>query len=82
MLDRNPPEFARLVGADDQMGWDENGPDYSRMAPLRQSGGEEEHGGGTPDGEGRGAGGSGVRKSGRWTGEPHDGEGCRPLSRG
>ena len=32
MLDRNPPEFARLVGADDQMGWDENGPDYSRMA--------------------------------------------------
>ena len=32
MLDRNPPEFARLVGADDQMGWDENGPDYSRIA--------------------------------------------------
>ena len=32
MLDRNPPEFARLVGADDQMGWDEHGPDYSRMA--------------------------------------------------
>ena len=32
MLDRNPPEFARLVGADDQMGWDERGPDYSRMA--------------------------------------------------
>ena len=30
MLDRNPPEFARLVGADDHMGWDENGPDYSR----------------------------------------------------
>ena len=32
MLDRNPPEFARLVGADDQMGWDERGPDYSRIA--------------------------------------------------
>ena len=33
MLDRNPPEFARLVGADDEMGWDERGPDYSR--PMR-----------------------------------------------
>lgn len=32
MLERNPPEFARLVGADDQMGWDERGPDYSRIA--------------------------------------------------
>lgn len=30
MLDRNPLEFARLVGADDHMGWDENGPDYGR----------------------------------------------------
>ena len=30
MLDRNPPEFARLVAADDTMGWDEAGPDYSR----------------------------------------------------
>ena len=30
MLKRNPPEFARLVAADDHMGWDENGPDYSR----------------------------------------------------
>ena len=30
MIDRNPPEFARLVGADDNMGWDEGGPDYSR----------------------------------------------------
>ena len=30
MLDRNPPEFARLVAADDHMGWDENGPDYAR----------------------------------------------------
>ena len=30
MLDRNPPEFAKLVAADDHMGWDENGPDYSR----------------------------------------------------
>ena len=30
MIKRNPPEFARLVGADDHMGWDENGPDYSR----------------------------------------------------
>ena len=30
MLDRNPPEFARLVAADDHMGWDEGGPDYAR----------------------------------------------------
>jgi len=30
MLDRNPPEFARLVAADDQMGWDEKGPNYMR----------------------------------------------------
>ena len=30
MLDRNPPEFARLVAADDHMGWDERGPDYTR----------------------------------------------------
>lgn len=30
MLDRNPPEFARLVAADDHMGWDEHGPDYAR----------------------------------------------------
>ena len=30
MIDRNPPEFARLVGADDNMGWDEGGPDYAR----------------------------------------------------
>jgi len=30
MIDRNPPEFARLVGADDNMGWDEGGPDYGR----------------------------------------------------
>lgn len=30
MLDRNPTEFARLVAADDHMGWDENGPDYAR----------------------------------------------------
>lgn len=32
MLDRNPPEFAKLVGADDHMGWDAKGPDYSRPA--------------------------------------------------
>ena len=31
MLNRNPPEFARLVGADDHMGWDEKGPDFSRL---------------------------------------------------
>lgn len=31
MLDRNPPEFARLVGQDDMMGWDENGPDIMKM---------------------------------------------------
>ncbi len=31
MLDRNPPEFARLVGADDMMGWDEKGPDLMKM---------------------------------------------------
>ncbi len=30
MIDRNPPEFASLVGADDSMGWDENGPDFTR----------------------------------------------------
>ena len=30
MLDRNPPEFARLVAAHDHMGWDEHGPDYGR----------------------------------------------------
>ena len=30
MLDRNPTEFARLVAADDHMGWDERGPDYGR----------------------------------------------------
>ena len=30
MLDRNTPEFARLVGADDHMGWDELGPNYGR----------------------------------------------------
>lgn len=30
MLDRNPTEFARLVAADDHMGWDESGPDYAR----------------------------------------------------
>ena len=35
MLDRNPPEFARLVGADDEMGWDEGGPDYSR--PMKHA---------------------------------------------
>lgn len=31
MLKRNPPEFGPLVGADDQMGWDEKGPDYGRI---------------------------------------------------
>ena len=35
MLDRNTPEFARLVGADDHMGWDEKGPDFSRMLRYR-----------------------------------------------
>ncbi len=30
MLERNPPEFARLVAADDTMGWDKEGPQYSR----------------------------------------------------
>ena len=30
MLDRNPPKFAKLVGADDEYGWDAKGPDYSR----------------------------------------------------
>ena len=33
MLDRNPPRFATLVGADDEYGWDAKGPDYSR--PLK-----------------------------------------------
>jgi ectoine hydroxylase-related dioxygenase (phytanoyl-CoA dioxygenase family) len=32
MLDRNPPRFAKLVGADDEYGWDSKGPDYSRPA--------------------------------------------------
>ena len=31
MLDRNSPEFARLLGADDWMGFDETGPDFSRI---------------------------------------------------
>lgn len=39
MLERNPPAFAKLVGADDWMGWDERGPDYSRSA--RHGGAEE-----------------------------------------
>ena len=30
MLDRNSSEFARLVGADDHMGWDEQGPNFGR----------------------------------------------------
>ena len=30
MLDRNPLEFARLVGADDAMGWGELGLRYQR----------------------------------------------------
>ena len=30
MLDRNPPKFAKLVGADDEYGGDAKGPDYSR----------------------------------------------------
>ena len=31
MLDRNTPEFARLLGADSWMGFDEKGPDFSRI---------------------------------------------------
>ena len=38
MLDRNTPEFARLVGADEWMGFDEKGPDY---APMMKYGGPE-----------------------------------------
>jgi len=34
MLDRNPVEFARLVAADDHMGWDERGPDYGRGVKI------------------------------------------------
>ena len=30
MINRNPKEFATLVGADDNYGWNEKGPDYSR----------------------------------------------------
>ena len=30
MIDRNPPGFAKLVAADDPMGWDAGGPNYSR----------------------------------------------------
>ena len=37
MLDRNPREFALLVGADDHMGWDENGPDYQRSIRYAQA---------------------------------------------
>lgn len=32
MLERNPPSFARLVGAADPMGWTEIGPQFSRYA--------------------------------------------------
>ena len=35
MLDRNPPEFARLVAADDHMGWDESGPNFGRGSQYR-----------------------------------------------
>ena len=31
MLERNPPEFARFVGAADPMGWAEIGPQFSRF---------------------------------------------------
>ena len=31
MLERNPPEFARFVGAGDPMGWAEIGPQFSRF---------------------------------------------------
>jgi len=30
MIKRNPPGFAKLVAADDPMGWDEHGPNYAR----------------------------------------------------
>ena len=30
MIDRNPPGFAKLVAADDPMGWNADGPNYSR----------------------------------------------------
>ncbi len=32
LIDRNPPEFARLLGADDWMGFDAGGPDFSRIS--------------------------------------------------
>lgn len=41
MLDRNPVEFARLVAADDHMGWDENGPDYGRTVAIAKRAKEE-----------------------------------------
>ena len=41
MLERNPPAFAKLVGADDWMGWDERGPDHSRRA--RYGSAEDRH---------------------------------------
>ena len=31
MLDRNPPEFAELVGANDPMGWGKHGPDLEKF---------------------------------------------------
>ena len=37
MLERNPPEFGKLVGADDYMGWDARGPDYTRVSSLDAS---------------------------------------------
>ena len=37
MLERNPPEFGKLVGSDDYMGWDARGPDYTRVSSLDAS---------------------------------------------
>ena len=39
MIDRNPPEFARFLGADDWMGWsDPLGPRFDRLAKYGDSG--------------------------------------------
>ena len=40
MLARRSARFARLIGADDPMGWDAQGPDYARVLQYRSRTGE------------------------------------------
>ena len=44
MLDRNPPEFAELVGANDPMGWEMHGPDIEKFMKLAKSTVNDEYG--------------------------------------